>query len=386
MQPSRLLPQTTPVRSLAWPSVLRHGVAVSIIEGDGRAIGSGVGSPFAAAMTGAGEYIERHVLFSKIHPTHRGRLEEAGGRELSTALMLALSQLSDAPCDLASHEFRFTACHNLLTGVEEPYPTALLTLAQAGIEEDRRYVPYIDSSGSCLHSTGDAALAGAIAEFLERQMLLATWFGLPCTEIVLDVQRLPHRIADFVELLTHRGSLSCFTAESPLGGYFVIAVYSSSHGDVRYSVGSSFALSPRAALEKALHELWHGAIYQWNQAGNEITPDMDVLSQAFLKGNRSETAERFPFVQQPCRAMELDQFVRLEPATMTSVLAHWTDISLTLLAYRTTSGPYHFCRVVDPNFWVHINPGVPLNFDNEVARGLGLSAPAPSQRSQIPFP
>lgn len=54
MQPSRLLPQATPIRSLAWPSVLRHGVAVSIIEGNGRVVGSGVGSPYTAAMTGAG--------------------------------------------------------------------------------------------------------------------------------------------------------------------------------------------------------------------------------------------------------------------------------------------------------------------------------------------
>ena len=266
------------------------------------------------------------MLFSKIHPTHRGRLDEAGDRDLSMALTLALSQLSDDPRDLTSHEFSFSACRNLLTGADELYPTALLTLSQAGLEEDRRYVPYIDSSGSCLHSTGEAALAGAMAEFLERQMLLATWFGLPCTEIVLDVRRLPHRIANFVKLLAHRGRLSCFTAASPVDGHFVIAIYSSEHGDVRYTVGSSFALSPRAAIEKALHELWHGAIYQWNQAGSEISPDMDVLSQAFLKSNRSETADRFPFVQQqPRQAMSVDQYLRFEPATIPSILGHWSD-------------------------------------------------------------
>lgn len=388
-----LLPALTARRPRCFPSPYRRGIAMSILNGEGRVQGSGVGTPRHAAISGAGELLERRCLFASIAPTARGRLEELTDRSMAASLRQALRQLSEQGAERTeSHPFQLTCGHRLGEAfTPQLYPTALLSLTSTGLEADRPFVPFVDSSGSCLHRTRELALEGAIDEFIERQLLLAVWFGVHAIEIGLctrDVRATGGRAADLDLLarLSANGTLRLFTVPSSFGRHHALAVYEGRERGIHFSVGSACSGSPLVALRKALMELWHGVVYQAAHVDRLPPWELDVLKVGFLASNRPGTAARFPPWRQAGGEMSARDFLGQPPVALTATLNLLRDWSSNVFAYQRREAGRHFCRVASPDFYVHFNPGVALNFDNRFAAQMGMTdVPAP-QRTQIPFP
>lgn len=381
------LPVLTARRPRCFPSPYRRGIAMSILNGEGRVQGSGVGTPRHAALSGAGELLERRCLFAAISPAARGRLHELSDRSMAAALRRALQQLSDQQPDrIDSHPFQLSPVHRLV----EPatpllYPTALLTLTSTGLEADRPFVPFIDSSGSCLHRTREQALEGAVDEFIERQLLLALWFGATATEIERPTGGTATD-ADLLARLAANGTLRLFTVPSPFARHHVLAIYEGHRQGIHFSVGSACSGSPAVALRKALMELWHGIIYQAAHVDRPPPHQLDLLKVGFLAGNRPGTAARFPPWAQHGAAMSASDFLGQPPVPLVATLALLREASSHLVAFERREAGRHFCRVASPDFYVHFNPGVALNFDNRFAALMGTTDVPAEQRSQIPFP
>lgn len=384
-----LLPELTARRPRVFPSPYRHGVAMSILHGEGRVQGSGVGTPRHAAISGAGELLERRCLFASIPPAARGRLAELRDLPLVNSLVHALRQLSDEHTErLESHPFLLSAGHRL----GEPhtsllYPTALLTLTSAGLEADRTYVPFIDSSGSCLHKTPELALEGAIDEFIERQLLLGLWFQAPVREIHPDSSTGSTAMdLDLLQRLTANGTLRLFTVRSPFARHHALALYEGREHGIHFSVGSACSGSPSIALRKALMELWHGVIYQAAHVGRPRPSDLDVLKEGFLAGNRPQTAARFPPWKSANDAMSASDFLKQPSVSLAAAVDRMRDWSSNLFVFEHHEAGRHFCRIASPDFYLHFNPGVALNFDNRFAALMGTTDAPAEKRTQIPFP
>jgi hypothetical protein len=388
-----LLPALTARRPRCFPSPYRRGIAMSILNGEGRVQGSGVGTPRHAAISGAGELLERRCLFASIAPTARGRLGELSDRSMAASLRRALQQLGDQGAErIEAHPFQLTCVHRLGESfTSQLYPTALLTLTSTGLEADRPFVPFIDSSGSCLHRTQELALEGAIDEFIERQLLLAAWFGVHAHEIRLctrDVRAIGGRAADLDLLarLTGNGTLRLFTVPSPFGRHHVLAIYEGRERGIHFSVGSACSGLPVIALRKALMELWHGVVYQAAHVDRLPPWELDVLKVGFLAANRPGTAAHFPPWGQAGGEMSANDFLGQPPVPLSATLNLLHDWSSNLVAYQRREAGRHFCRVASPDFYVHFNPGVALNFDNRSATLMGMTHVPAQQLTQIPFP
>jgi hypothetical protein len=388
-----LLPALTARRPRVFPSPYRHGIAMSILNGEGRVQGSGVGTPRHAAISGAGELLERRCLFASIAPVARGRLVALSHRSMAESLQRALQQLSDeGPERIESHPFLLSAGHRL----GEPstpllYPTALLTLTSAGLEADRPFVPFIDSSGSCLHRTREQALEGAIDEFIERQLLLALWFEARATEIHLDscgalAARCTTSDLDLLQRLTANGTLRLFSVRSPFGRHHVLAAYECHQRGIHFSVGSAVSATPLTALRKALMELWHGVIYQAAHVDRARPAELDLLKAGFLEGNQAGTAARFPPWRQATDDMSAGDFLQQPTSPLAAVVDRLREWSGNVFVYERSEAGRQFCRVASTDFYVHFNPGVALNFDNRFADLMGTTDVPAGQRTQIPFP
>jgi hypothetical protein len=382
MSTGRLLPSPVPVSAWGWASHLRFCGGLSYVAGNGRINGSGVGRPLQALQAGVGEYLERRVLLSGIFPDQEVDLSEMGERGRS--LLRMLGQLSDT-AGLERHRFQCTSCIDR-NGDTVAYPTLLLSLSSLGLEDDAQFISFADSSGSALHGSRIRALTSAACELFERQMLVALWLGADATELMVDPKDLGSTVNHYYQLLSHAGRVRLFSVASPVGGHFCLAIYSS-RGKVKYSVGASFALHASRALEKSIAELWHGVLYVASNAAkpknNEV---LDVLKAGFLAANQSTSAERFPCWQSPSAALNSADFLRGEPQSLSGLFDRWDRLSPHRVILDRAVDAYHFCRVADPSFYAHMNPGVALNLDNAFAHLYGVAEPSALQRSMIPFP
>jgi ribosomal protein S12 methylthiotransferase accessory factor YcaO len=382
MSISRLLPSPTPVTVWAWASHLRYYGGLSYVAGNSRINGSGVGHPLQALQAGVGEYLERKMLLSGIVPDQELELSEMGER--GHRLRHMLGQLSDT-AGLERHRFKCTSCVDR-NGNDVPYPTLLLSLSSLGLEDDAQFISFACSSGSALHGSRTRALTGAVGEFFERQILVALWLGADATELMVDSADLGSTVSHYYRLLSHAGCIRIFTVDSPVGGYFCLALYSS-RGKVKYSVGASFALDPHRALEKSIAELWHGVLYVASNTGKPRTDEvLDVLKAGFLAANSSTSAERFFCWQSPRSTLNSADFLKGELQSLDGLFGRWDALSQDRVILDRPVGAHHFCRVADPGFYAHMNPGVALNFDNAFGRVYGVCEPMASQRNMIPFP
>lgn len=364
-------------------------------------IGSGVGFGKAAILGAMGEFMERFHFFNHVKPMKSGTIKDAsseGNSALTASLLKALSQLcpESVSKDIEKHPFHLTPVFNIFSLQKEFVPTVLLSLSDIKIKTDTSYLPYRDSSGQSTHTIPEMAFENALMEFIERQCLVGSWIRQCCRHRVAfndaDVELLSP-LSYMLGQLRECGEIFLFDISQNLEPYVVLSLYRSKSTSeiVQYSVGLSANLKPKMAVENSLMELWSSYLFMYKNSDRiEAFSDPDQrYHQHFLNCNVRQTVDEFPFFSKKEKCISLKQYFTFPEVETEQVKVILKHVSQNILWYvrpvRIGGNIQIFGKIFSPDFFLHMDPSKPLNFENSFSGFLGLSGKNPCAK-RIPFP
>lgn len=357
---------------------------------DGQSIsGHGFGFGDKAHLKAIGEYFERFAAFRALHFQKRGRISELG---LSLSEQEALCRALVQTCaeerlseTLLDHEFSLAPVRRLGAGDPCFYPAVFQSLHSFHNSDDSRFLPVRDSSGSAIHPDPETAFQSALLEFTERQCTTAMWVSRRCNHIasISEFSVRNERARITARDMMNHGDVTIYDI-SFLKGVHVYFVEYKSHrsGDemVRFSCGCAAGFSPEDTLLKAFTEAWQTSVLIPQLAffgAKEYGSDQ--LRTDFVKANNSESFELGLNVE----PLSIGKSTSIGVGELTaSILEVSENVYVYEKRMEVPGVDLSFCRVVSPDFYVHMSPGRANNNDNKwIDRFCG-----PEIRRQEPLP
>lgn len=348
--------------------------------------GHGFGFDGDAHIKAIGEYLERYAVFRTIHSTHAGRLHATGLSDAEQAAFLGAflqTRQSDiSNDDLVDHAFKLVEVRRFSTGEQCLLPTVFLSLHSFVGCRDADFLPVRDTSGSAIHPARATAFRSALLEFVERQCTTAMWVSRRCNRIApLDENILGHSKAGITcRQMTRDGSVTLYDISFLKGVSVLFAEYRSRReGDiVNFACGCAADFDPKIAVLKAFTEVWQTSLLLSQMEFFGIHDyGSDKLKADFKSANRTDFdlgVEVGPVHVGP----------ELEGATLKdSLLSVSPNIYFYEKAIMVSGIKMWFCRIVSPDFFIHMSPGDGNN--NENAWIKLFCAPGTGRLEPLPF-
>lgn len=325
-----------------------------------------------AHIKAIGEYLERYAAFRTISHTHTGRIGDTG---LSGSEQEALSQALEETCpyeslrvEISNHIFKLVEVRRLATGERCLFPAVFLSLHSFNGCRDTDFLPIRDTSGSAIHPDRDTAFRSALLEFVERQCTTAMWVSRRCNAIGPMAERFTsHKKASVTcRQMARRGDLIVYDISFLTGVSVFFGVFRSRAGGdiVNFACGCAAEFSENNALLKAFTEVWQTSL---------LLPQMQFFGTHEYGSDKLK--EDFKAANRP--GFDLDVMVRplhlgceyLRCEREAALAANLLEISSNIYIYEkdiVVSGiRFRFCRIVSPDFFVHMSPGEGNNNDNK---------------------
>ncbi len=307
------------------------------------------------------------------------------------SILHALKQTKNSEADVEQHSFQLSATHNILNAKIQYVPTVMISLAHAN-SIDRHFVPFIDSCGQGAHQTREQAFNAALNEFIERQALIGAWLsGKNRFKILLQAHIKFGKFNHLLQALQKNGEVMAFDIGNNLPCYSVIIFYfSKAQQDVvQYSVGMATDFDPALAIQKALNELWQSYMFIYLNANNPECLDQRYrYLNELLNYNHQATKDIIPFLKSEIE-LSVEDYLKLNIFNNTARLAILNNLSREIFSYERTSYLYgtkiYLCKILSPDFFLHMGVMMPLNLDNYYARSLNINSNLSITHS-IPFP
>lgn len=328
---------------------------VNAIYGHGFGFGEGI------VVKAIGEYLERYTAFRTVTHRQSGAIADMGlSLSERQALVQALRQTCDDGVreDIEAHSFRLVEVTSLGTDRKVHYPAVFLSLHSFDGQLDSSFLPVRDTSGSAIHQSRTAALRGALLEFIERQSTTAMWVSRRCN----DIQPLTDKLKDRKAITTHNqmamnGNVRILDLSFIKGVSVQFCEYSSKieGAVVNFSCGCAADFDPETALMKAFTETWQTSL---------LLPQMEffgsreygsnTLKENFQAANRPEFdlgVQKAPIeFGSNLSGNDLDNLIQNIKTISENVYVYFREINI-------AGAQLHFCRVVSPDFFVHMSPG-----------------------------
>ena len=375
-------PVSATTRTSISPSPLLAEPSAATVGDAQRLFGHGFGEEHASRFKAHGEYLERFIAFRAIPYPYLCTFSEM---ILTWEARLAWTQAISETCSdptllphLAQHRFRTVDVRHLITDASAQVPWALVSLHSDACL-DFTYIPIRDTSGSGFHRTRSCAREAALFEFIERQSLTAMWAARRClSHTLLTADQLcDPKTQQLATLLTQKGVLHLYDISFIPCVHTVFIAYKAKCADdyVQFSCGSSAAADWQTAVNKALIETWQtGLLLIQMPIFKEQDYGSDTLKEEFQKANYAGFdlgIEAIPHEEQKPSFTD---------GSLEEALWSLADVSPHLFIYEqpysfgTDSGV--FCKVLSPDFFIHMNPGAGNNNNNlwlkKIAQGRPL--------------
>ncbi|UDF30739.1 UNVERIFIED_ORG: YcaO-like family protein [Roseateles sp. XES5] len=352
--------------------------------------GHGFGFDDDVHVKAIGEYLERYTAFRTIRPTHAGRFDEMNlsctEQEALRAALCQTCQGGISRADMEGHSFRLVDVRRLGSGAPCLYPAVFLSLHSFDGRRDADILPVRDTSGSAIHPDRVTAYRSALLEFVERQCTTAMWVSRRCNDIApLNESLIRHGKASVVcRQMMRNGTLTLYDISFLKGASVFFAEYRSRRaGDlVNFSCGCAADVSKDTAQLKALTEVWQTSLllpqmefFQMRDYGS------DKLKEDFRAANRPDF--ELDVHVDPLR-IGLDD---ADEAAIETLQDSLLSVSRNIYVYEksvTVSGAkMWFCRIVSPDFFIHMSPGESNNNEN---RWIDIFCGAAARRLEpLPF-
>lgn len=350
--------------------------------------GSGIGTPMDASRGAYGESLERS-FFYRLTSGQSERSLASLDEEIRDSFVSCLLQNKIRRADgLESHNFQMSGVWSVYTGDFVFIPTVFISLAGQELVRDRRFLPFVDSTGCAAHNKIESAFQNSFLEFIERQSLIYSWYNQECRRpIAVEHERLSPQARRIFEALSSRGVVRFFDISCFENVTVSLALFSSEKGPVHFSVGMSASLKSLSAVEKSLIELWQSFVFV---SENYDRPELQkggqkLYHREFLNMNSSQTAYKYRFFESSANVQSVDA----ESHDFSKLLAEVKDISKNVFFFsrygEIAGNDILFSKIVSPDFFVHKNIRQANNYDNAFVRKR-FRSPCSVSNEPIPFP
>lgn len=330
--------------------------------------GHGFGFGADVAIKAMGEYFERYAAFRAITPQGRGKISDmrlTGDEERTLTQALQQTCYDEVRDELQSAEFQLVEVHRLSGAGKVNFPAVLFSLHSFDNYIDARFVPVRDSSGSAIHREKNVAFRSALLEFVERQCTTAMWVSRRCNAVEVPLAKLQDvKARTIYHQMATLGRLRLLDI-SFLGGASVkFCEYHSENSDevVNFSCGCAANFEEKTATMKSFTEAWQTSI---------LLPQM-----AFFGANEygsTSLKDNFKAANYP----EFDLGVGVKPINIgkensetgvnylvDSILSVSENVYVYFRELNIPGTKLHFCRIVSPDFFIHMSPDKHNNNNN----------------------
>jgi len=247
---------------------------------------------------------------------------------------------------------------------------------------------WVDSSGSAIHVTPDAAIESALFEFIERQTLLLTWYtGYARFRIVnLDYNLTPEG-AYAMAKLSAMGEVFCFEV-SPFDAVSSVVCLFRGRGvksGYKYSIGCSCNKDASIACSKALLEAYQTLeLHSYQEALSRLSKDR--LVRAYCSANSADTLELFRCMNVRTEVSLSAHVVSGERTQLLHQLGSVSNhISVFVDSFALEKTIYTVAKVQSPDFFIGIGT-VTHNHSNAFSNKFSNGKPLHHIGIQMPFP
>lgn len=384
------------IDALMYSSPLTLG-APHLAAIEGTAAGSSLRYGAQAGIASLAEYVERRHFMHRVpcavmRPVEAFESDIPSLRECyrQTAPHMSLSDVGHSPIQ-AVWALNYRTLEPMLV------PRNLVSLSDLPRSVDLRLHPQRDSSGTAAHTTAAAAIAAATLEFIERQSWMATWLGagavtriaMPATPAVRD-PLVPMHV---------RQRLECYWLRTGLPAYTVFAAYfgqrmAGSTAQAYFSCGLAASGDPQRSLEKAITEANHYQHFAAEKLAARAvaasSPHAGRMETNSLRFQTPRARDQIPFLARADATLDSPKFCQLPVLAASQIrhdlAAHWPPAFLYLSHDSSLLGEFFVARHFGPDFYLHSDPGIALNFDNAFARLLGIHQPRAELRTSTCLP
>lgn len=361
------------------------------ITGD-SVVGNGSGYAQDAIYSSYGEYIERYHFYYEVDSTLKSALEDINNVALNHKIKKVLTQTKKTEREIHTHLFNLTHVRNIFNSEIAWLPTIMISLGDYQ-SLDRVFIPFTDSCGQACHISHEQALDSALNEFIERQALVGSWLSGRCRYAVnIEQHKKLGKFNAIIEQLKTHGSLYAFEINNNLPGYTLILFYfSNSENDiVRYSVGLATDADPVKAIMRAINELWQSYTFIYLNADNPENLDARYkYLNELIEFNTHQTKAIIPYFKTTNFVISSDDLLAFKKFNMHEMLQGLETLSTNIFSYERSQQimgrRFHFCKILSPDFFLHMGINMPLNLDNPYSNLLGID-PAMQIKTAIPFP
>jgi hypothetical protein len=380
-----------PHRYMQFQPALTALPSIFNISGD-SVVGNGSGYGTDAFDSALGEYIERFHFYNEVTIDITAPLTHLNPPALSKKLFELIQQIQQTDVAAEQHAFDLTEVRNIFTREPAYLPTAMISLA-AMDSQDRKFIPFIDSCGQAVHVTKAQAQTAAFKEFLERQALVGAWLSGKARHAI-DLQPHPFlgKANQILSILQQHGALYAFDLGHHLPAYSVIIFYFAHDKKdiVQYSVGLAADFQAEDALARALNELWQSYIFMYLNADNREHLDQRYqYLNDLLDFNHSDTQAVIPFLQQPGESINVIEYLTAKKYSEADCFQTIGEFFPYIYTYESSNyymgKEFNFCKILSPDFFLHMGICMPLNLKNAYAKVVSLP-PNLSPENPIPFP
>jgi len=355
-------------------------------------VGNGAGYNQDAIYGSFGEYIERYHFYNEVKSSKKALFSDLLKDNNYKKLIDMIGQIKQTRDDPDSHIFEWVAVRNILTNEDCFYPLVMISMAHAQ-SPDRKFIPFIDSCGQSSHITKEEAFKSSLNEFIERQALIGSWLSKKAKyKISIETHPLLGNMNYIVDMLNHFGELTAFDLGNQLPGYNLIIFYfsKSSKDCVKYSVGMASSGDPVDALIRAISELWQSYVFMYLNSDNpeNLDPRYKYLND-LLQFNNLDTRNMIPFYHQKLVTFDTNQLLQFHKIQLKEQIIQLKTISEDIYAYESSTTfmgkKVYFCKMMSPDFYLHMGIKMPLNFINAYSKLLDIASKI-DIISPIPFP
>jgi ribosomal protein S12 methylthiotransferase accessory factor YcaO len=357
---------------------------------------SGIGGGFGANGLRAayGEFIERSHFYLNIPVAIKAEMGNHNHKQLTQSLCHMIMQLNDTESDSATHQFNLTTVKNVFNDEVAYMPTVMFSLAFFD-SADRKFIPFMDSSGAAAHISFENSRRSSLLEFIERQSLVASWMTRQYKyKIDPNVLLKIPRQSRMAEQLLNNGEMHVFDLSVGMPGYVIMILFFSKSTEdyVQYSIGISAGLSPLEALTKALNELWLDYSFLYTSAAIEgklekVADGKKYTIRHLEDNNVEKTKKIMAFDLSAAVNMKADDFLKLPQLTVAEAFIHIQAISEQVYLYhhQDRQGDFHYTKITSPDFFLHMSVTEKLNIDNVFFKKFRYDL-NDLYRHAIPFP
>ena len=369
----------------AFPTILN-------VTGD-SVVGNGSGYKHDAVYGAYGEYVERYHFYNEIKIDRQACLKEALPRDLKEKWNHVIQQMKKTGEHPDEYSFHLTSVRNIYTDEKTFAPTVVISLSHAHLD-DRRFIHFIDSCGQSSHVSREQAFSSAFWEFIERQALIGSWLsGKAKSKISYSEKDVLHGNNPIFQKLSKNGEITMFDLDQQGAGYVVIVFYFAKNKSdlVQYSVGMAADADPCQAMSRAINELWQSYTFMYLNAGNKENLDSryQYLNE-LIEFNTEDTKAIIPFFHESVEEMSYQKFTAQLTLPFDVVLSSINRISKEIFAYESQAEmfgkTYYFCKILSPDYFLHMGIKMPLNFKNSFTAFLGVHIEPGDIKNPLPFP